>query len=1530
MRRKLLQCVHAGLLGLLLLSVAHAAHVTGRYSSVNWLWYNTDVTWSETYDFSAVIGPEIVNGYFQLNSVNASWVHDDGLPVQGDGRYSQYSGTVRATITYYVAPHAPVSKTVLTASFVNGSLVAVFPGDPHGNTGKHAAAKLKQTLLERLLQIGGPVDVATGAESFERTLFSFRGARDWTFGLRYNSAVASVQSNAHELGFGWSHPFQTRIRTSGDNLIVDWSALNSNTFEPKPGESGTFVSKEDAVRHDRVTAQSGGGWLLLRRDQSALLFNSGGQLVETRDPNGRKLTLTYTSGRLSRVADPVSATFLDFSYNASGRLVTLTDASNAAVSLEYSNNLLWRITNQNGRDTSLTYNASRELLTLSDHNGVALTTNVYDRQGRVVEQEDAAPGNPILLAYKEQGLPGNPLYAGSDTAMAVPLVDPGAAAHADFAAFSITGFSGLGDVPVSYAYDTAGRLISAIANSQTTTVNYDSSGELVSIVDSANQVTTIDRRIDVTVTDRTGRNWKYIFNRDLRIRSVEEPLNGVTQYAYDADRNLLSTTDALGRTTSFTYDARGNVLTSTDPAGKVTTFTYDAANNLLTSTDAANQTTTRTYDSKNNLLSLTEALGRTTTWTYDANSLALTKTLPGGGVYTYSYSNGRLSQVTSPNGVVTSFGYDANGRLLYREDAAGKRVTKTYDPAGNLLTLTNPLNEAIAYTYDHRNRAVTKTDPAGAVTTFGYDHNSNLVTVTDGLGKTTTSTYDAEDRLKTVPTTDPDPTQSGPGLNPLVTTYNYDDSGRLRDIVAADGGITTFEYDAASQLTAVEDATGARTVSEYNSRGLVTKILDPLNRSTELTYDDLGRRLTMKDPLNRVTTFGHDPLHRLTSVADAGSLTASQGFDLDGNRSALTNPAGRTTSFAYDLGGRRISASTPEGRATTQTYNARGLPQTITEPSAQATTLTYDDALRLSSVADSVGTIGFSRDAAGRILTVTEGAKTLAREYDLLGRLTKFTDGDGNVLGYAYDDAGRLVKLTYPDNKEVHHAYDAAGRLHKVTDWAGRVTTYAYDAVGRITQLLRPNGTKQTRSYDTAGQMLQLREIAADGISLLYSADHVFDAAGQLVGETAMPATASIAYSASQIFDHDNRLLTHNGAAVTHDPDGNLLSVASGVAPAAYTYDPRNRLTGAGGLTYTYDAEKRRVAVTNAAGATRYVHNPNGALDQVLVRTGPDGTKTFYVYGLGLLHEEMNGAVRYYHHNRRGDTVVLTNATGVVTDRIGYGVYGEIVSRTGTTSTPFLFNGRWGVQTDSNGLYYHRARYYHPALRRFLNQDVVLGWIGSPGSLNRFAYANGNPVSFIDPFGLAMWDAAVEVGNYMLTAEYWTKVVDNIQFELDLAGLIPVVGEFADGINAVIYTVRGDYLSAGLSAAAMLPAGGQAATLAKLGVRSADEAAAVLKQANAAEKTAGHHTIPRAIQKELPPSVRTHPDVRGRPGNPNIKDIPESTHKQIHSSPPGNYYPGGNYNRRFDELVRQNGGYDSMTPQQINQIRDQVVREFGL
>ena len=61
-----------------------------------------------------------------------------------------------------------------------------------------------------------------------------------------------------------------------------------------------------------------------------------------------------------------------------------------------------------------------------------------------------------------------------------------------------------------------------------------------------------------------------------------------------------------------------------------------------------------------------------------------------------------------------------------------------------------------------------------------------------------------------------------------------------------------------------------------------------------------------------------------------------------------------------------------------------------------------------------------------------------------------------------------------------------------------------------------------------------------------------------------------------------------------------------------------------------------------------------------------------------------------------------------------------------------------------------------------------------------------------------------------------TRILDGTQTVLDVAGLVPVVGEFADGANALIYLGRGDNTNAALSGAAMIPFVGWGATTVKV------------------------------------------------------------------------------------------------------------------
>ena len=200
------------------------------------------------------------------------------------------------------------------------------------------------------------------------------------------------------------------------------------------------------------------------------------------------------------------------------------------------------------------------------------------------------------------------------------------------------------------------------------------------------------------------------------------------------------------------------------------------------------------------------------------------------------------------------------------------------------------------------------------------------------------------------------------------------------------------------------------------------------------------------------------------------------------------------------------------------------------------------------------------------------------------------------------------------------------------------------------------------------------------------------------------------ALSATMTFDKSNRLVTYNGQAVQYDADGNMTSGPPMGVTTNFAYDARNRLISAGNTSYGYDAENNRIAVITDGQQTSYVINLQTKLSQLLIKTDAKGNNTYYIYGLGLIgQEEADGTYKTYHFDNRGSTTSITDIQGAVTDTFAYAPFGELIQRTGTTDTPFLYDGRDGVMTDSNGLYYMRARYYNPDIKRFINQDVLEG-----------------------------------------------------------------------------------------------------------------------------------------------------------------------------------------------------------------------------
>jgi len=89
--------------------------------------------------------------------------------------------------------------------------------------------------------------------------------------------------------------------------------------------------------------------------------------------------------------------------------------------------------------------------------------------------------------------------------------------------------------------------------------------------------------------------------------------------------------------------------------------------------------------------------------------------------------------------------------------------------------------------------------------------------------------------------------------------------------------------------------------------------------------------------------------------------------------------------------------------------------------------------------------------------------------------------------------------------------------------------------------------------------------------------------------------------------------------------------------------------------------------------------------------------------------------------------------------------------------------------------------------------------------------------------------------------------LDYVQGGLDVVGLVPGIGEIADGANALIYLGRGDYTNAGLSAAAMIPFAGAAFT----GTKIANKAIRYSKLADKAHGTAATFNKTTSINTKI-------------------------------------------------------------------------------
>ncbi len=195
-----------------------------------------------------------------------------------------------------------------------------------------------------------------------------------------------------------------------------------------------------------------------------------------------------------------------------------------------------------------------------------------------------------------------------------------------------------------------------------------------------------------------------------------------------------------------------------------------------------------------------------------------------------------------------------------------------------------------------------------------------------------------------------------------------------------------------------------------------------------------------------------------------------------------------------------------------------------------------------------------------------------------------------------------------------------------------------------------------------------------------------------------------------------------------------------------FGWDDWNRMasaniSGGSNTTYTYNGDGVRTKKTIGSTITEYFQDIAGDLPRVAADR-VDSTWNYYVYGNGLIGKVgSDNVARYYHYDGTGHVRAITDSTGAVVERYDYDAFGILRN----TPTGLANDRRFtGEQHDNETAYtYLRARYYDPALGRFISKDSFDGVKNDPQTLNGYAYVGNNPVNQADPSGKCPCFAAV-------------------------------------------------------------------------------------------------------------------------------------------------------------------------------------------
>lgn len=526
--------------------------------------------------------------------------------------------------------------------------------------------------------------------------------------------------------------------------------------------------------------------------------------------------------------------------------------------------------------------------------------------------------------------------------------------------------------------------------------------------------------------------------------------------------------------------------------------------------------------------------------------------------------------------------------------------------------------------------------------------------------------------------------------------YGYDGKGRKLWMSMGDAGIRllTWEY---------ADATSDSSFALSN--GSMVRSYDCMGYEECSVYDRYGR-VESKTIGNYSFSYIYNEQGFLSEARDDGNgIVELYEYDIDGD----------VLRYSKDEDGRNITKEYSYDRM----KRTVGITVSVDSETISETSVKYDDNDRIvhSDSFSAYGTLVTDRsyDSSGLVTrksVETDGVGMVTeirylRQEEHKSSLVSSYDCSiqGEILSsqsFDYDVSGNIVQSMCKDGNSVY-SYDEFGRIIKEEHDSGRKSVYCYDLSGNVTEI---------KEYQE-GQLLK-RKILRYGNS---------EWKDQVTYVQVVSDESNEEYCFS--YDEMGRPTEYFGQYVCWNPDGTMASIAS--------------------ADYQYDSRGYCIRVSSDRGETKYIYDE----ERLLRMETPEGTWDF------LWSDSMVEGFRWqdreylYVRNAFGDIVGIYD----VSDRAlcavySYDAYGNhfVYDAQGNDMSddssfigcqnPFRYRGYF-YDVDSR-LYRLEKRLYDPCIGRFVSPDAFYVLDETKGcihGLNLYLYCYDNPIKYADPSG---------------------------------------------------------------------------------------------------------------------------------------------------------------------------------------------------